>query len=112
MLFIGATVGVLAVILAVVIYAKSAYLTTSTQSAADLAAVAGAHTLQYGTEDSACGVAQQVAEANGSAVESCHIRGDYVLIRVRAEVTGAFPSSREAIAGPSDHPPPAGIATQ
>lgn len=47
------------------------------QGAADLAAIAGAHTL-YVESAFACDSAEAVAQANGVALSVCHIAGDTV----------------------------------
>ncbi len=52
----------------------------SAQSAADLAALAGASALQQG--EPACVEAGSVAAANGASVDSCSTRGPDVLVRV------------------------------
>jgi secretion/DNA translocation related TadE-like protein len=50
------------------------------QSAADLAALAGATGLQEGGE--ACAAASRIADANHAAVTSCLVRGEEVVVEV------------------------------
>lgn len=53
------------------------------QSAADLAALAGATALEHdGGGATACGKAAAVADANQARLVSCHVAGDDVTVRV------------------------------
>lgn len=51
------------------------------ESAADLAALAGAHALPLGSDP--CAAAQSVARRNGAAFVSCWVRGPDVLVVTR-----------------------------
>ncbi|EGD45365.1 serine/arginine repetitive matrix protein 2 [Nocardioidaceae bacterium Broad-1] len=53
------------------------------QSAADLAALAGANALQI-SED-ACAAATTITERNGARLESCEVAGEDVTVTVRVE---------------------------
>lgn len=53
----------------------------SAQSAADLAALAGAAAWQRG--DDACGAAAALARANAAEVVGCHLVGDDVIVAVK-----------------------------
>jgi secretion/DNA translocation related TadE-like protein len=72
------------------------------QSAADLAALAGAHSLAEGGDG--CAAATTIAEANGARVDSCEVAG--FDLRVQVTVTGPrwlgqrHDLSAEARAGP------------
>ena len=73
------------------------------QSAADLAALAGASALQRG--EAACQAAVELAQANGSQLRSCEVRGAVLLVEVSTDVRAAFGVARsvtaQARAGPA-----------
>ncbi len=74
------------------------------QAAADLAALAGAVTVQSGGIP--CVVAAEVATANHVSVTSCHLDGDHVVLAVRSDgpqlFGHRFEVSGRARAGPVD----------
>ena len=74
LLFLGAALGVVG---AVFVAHRAA------QSAADLAALAGANALQI-SED-ACAAATTIAERNGATLASCQVVGEDVTVTVRVE---------------------------
>ncbi len=67
------------------------------QSAADLAALAGAQALISGMP--ACGVAVEVGAANGAEVIACEVSGDQVVVKARVPVAGMW-AHASARAGP------------
>lgn len=74
LLFLGAALGVVG---AVFVAHRTA------QSAADLAALAGADALQVSGD--ACAAAATITSRNGATLESCEIAGEDVTVRVRVE---------------------------
>lgn len=74
LLFVGAA---LSVVGAVFVAHRTA------QSAADLAALAGADALQVSGD--ACAAAARIADRNGATLESCEIAGEDVTVTVRVE---------------------------
>lgn len=95
LLFLGAALGVVG---AVFVAHRTA------QSAADLAALAGANALQV-SED-ACAAATTITERNGATLESCEIAGEDVTATVRVEgprwLGQPGDPVAEARAGPTD----------
>lgn len=98
LLFLGAALGVVG---AVFVAHRTA------QSAADLAALAGANALQI-SED-ACGAAEAITDRNGASLESCEIAGDDVTVTVRVDgprwLGQPGDPVAEARAGPSEPAP-------
>lgn len=74
LLFLGAALGVVA---AIVVTHRAA------QSAADLAALAGADALQ--TARDPCGPARAIASRNGAVLRSCRVAGEDVTVTVRMD---------------------------
>ncbi|NYI80027.1 Rv3654c family TadE-like protein [Nocardioides panzhihuensis] len=74
LLFVGAALGVVG---AVFVAHRTA------QSAADLAALAGADALQVSGD--ACAAAATITDRNGATLESCEIAGEDVTVTVRVE---------------------------
>lgn len=74
LLLVGAALGVVG---AVFVAHRTA------QSAADLAALAGADALQVSGD--ACAAAATIADRNGATLESCEIAGEDVTVTVRVE---------------------------
>ena len=97
-----AAAAVLAVAVAVLLVGRAAVAAHSARSAADLAALAGAHALQ--AREDACAAASGVAAVNRAVVTVCPVDGWDVVVRaeVRAElgVLGARAVSAVARAGP------------
>ena len=97
-----AAAAVLALTVAVLLVGRAAVAAHSARSAADLAALAGAHALRA-TEDP-CSAAAGVATANRAVVTGCTVDGHDVVIRaeVRVElgVLGSRTASAVARAGP------------
>ena len=71
LLLVGAALGVVAAM----VWAHRA-----AQSAADLAALAGAAGLQTGAD--ACAAAARIADANHAGLDSCLVQGDQVVVSV------------------------------
>ncbi|WP_328528314.1 flp pilus-assembly TadE/G-like family protein [Nocardioides sp. NBC_00368] len=98
LLFLGAALGVVG---AVFVAHRTA------QSAADLAALAGANALQI-SED-ACAAASAVSARNDATLESCEIAGEDVTVTVRVEgprwLGQPGDPVAEARAGPTETPP-------
>ncbi|MFE6506966.1 Rv3654c family TadE-like protein [Nocardioides sp. NPDC057767] len=98
LLFLGAALGVVG---AVFVAHRTA------QSAADLAALAGANALQI-SED-ACAAASAVSERNDATLESCVTAGEDVTVTVRVEgprwLGQPGDPVAEARAGPAETPP-------
>lgn len=67
------------------------------QSAADLAALAGASAYLRGAEP--CAVARQITAVNGATLGSCEIRDGHVIVTARVPVAGMW-ASASARAGP------------
>lgn len=81
-LFATATIGVLLLLgaaLGVVAALVAAHRTA--QSAADLAALGGASSLQQRADP--CSAAARVADANGAALDDCSVAGEEVTVTVR-----------------------------
>jgi secretion/DNA translocation related TadE-like protein len=99
LLFLGAALGVVG---AVFVAHRTA------QSAADLAALAGADALQV-SED-ACAAAAAIADRNGAALESCEIAGEDITVTVRVEGPRWLGQPGDPVAkaraGPTETPPP------
>jgi secretion/DNA translocation related TadE-like protein len=97
-----AVAAVLAVTVAVLLVGRAAVAVHSARSAADLAALAGAHALRAGED--ACSAASGVATANRAVAAGCTVDGHDVVIRaeVRVElgILGARAASAVARAGP------------
>lgn len=97
-----AVAAVLALTLAVLLIARVAVAGHAARSAADLAALAGAHAVREVGE--ACGTAAGVASANGAAMAVCTIDGDDVVVRTEVGVNlgplGSRSASAVARAGP------------
>ncbi|MCT1517062.1 Rv3654c family TadE-like protein [Dietzia cercidiphylli] len=97
-----AAAAVLALTVAVLLVGRAAVAAHSARSAADLAALAGAHALR--TAEDPCSAAAGVAAANRAVVAGCTIDGHDVVIRaeVRVElgVLGVRAASAVARAGP------------
>lgn len=97
-----AAAAVLALTVAVLLVGRAAVAAHSARSAADLAALAGAHALR--TAENPCSVAAGVATANRAVVAGCTVDGHDVVIRaeVRIElgILGARAASAVARAGP------------
>jgi secretion/DNA translocation related TadE-like protein len=74
LLFIGAALGVVTAIV---------HANRQAQSAADLAALAGAAAHDEGRDG--CGAAARVAKANGSALSGCAVEGRDVRVQVTVE---------------------------
>jgi secretion/DNA translocation related TadE-like protein len=74
LLFVGAALGVVG---AVFVAHRTA------QSAADLAALAGADALQV--DGDACAAAARITDRNGATLESCEIAGEDVTVTVRVD---------------------------
>lgn len=93
---------ILAVAVAVLLVGRAAAAAHSARSAADLAALAGAHALRAGEE--ACVTASGVAAANGAGLAVCTIDGDDVVTRAEVAVDlgllGTRAASSTARAGP------------
>lgn len=72
------------------------------QAAADLAALAGAGSVQYG--DDPCRAVRSIAQRNGAELTYCEPRGDDVMVRVEIETAPLFGRSlsvaAQARAGP------------
>jgi secretion/DNA translocation related TadE-like protein len=101
-------VGVLATVtLLVAVVAGALVAVRRAQSAADLAALAGAAAASRGHD--ACEAARRVAGRNGALLESCEAVGRDVLVRVVSRgptLMGRTVTVREqARAGPSSPPP-------
>ena len=71
LLLVGAALGVVAAMV---------WAHRMAQSAADLAALAGAAELQEGAD--ACGAATRIADANDATLDSCLVQGDDVVVDV------------------------------
>ena len=73
------------------------------ETAADLAALSGASALQRGA--SPCPVADQIAGANGAALASCRVTGEFLDVTVRLQPRGPLarlpPARARARAGPA-----------
>ena len=93
LLLVGAALGVVAAMV---------HAHRVAQSAADLAALAGASALADG--DDGCGVAARIAEANGAALDGCRAVDREVAVTVRVDGPGWLGQSgdltAEARAGP------------
>lgn len=97
-----AVAAVLALTLAVLLIARAVVAGHAARSAADLAALAGAHAVREGGD--ACGTAAGIASANGAVTPVCTIDGDDVVVRTEVRVSlgplGARSASAVARAGP------------
>lgn len=97
-----AAAAVLALTVAVLLVGRAAVAAHSARSAADLAALAGAHALRAAEDP--CSAAAGVATANRAVVAGCTVDGHDVVIRteVRVElgVLGSRAASAVARAGP------------
>lgn len=93
---------VLALTLAVLLIARAAVAGHTARSAADLAALAGAHAVREGGD--ACATASGIASANGAAMPVCTVDGHDVVVgtevRVDLGLFGARSASAVARAGP------------
>ena len=76
----------------------------SAQSAADLAALAGASAAVSGAD--ACAAASEIAEANGAALASCELAGTIVTVGALVEgpqlIGRRYDVTAQARAGPAD----------
>ncbi|AVZ41013.1 hypothetical protein CT688_02550 [Dietzia sp. JS16-p6b] len=97
-----AAAAVLALTVAVLLVGRAAVAAHSARSAADLAALAGAHALRV-SEDP-CSAAAGVATANRAVVAGCTVDGYDVVVRAEARVElgvlGVWAASAVARAGP------------
>lgn len=97
-----AVAAVLAITVGMLLVGRAAVAAHSARSAADLAALAGAHALREGKDP--CVVAAEVASANRAIAAGCTVDGYDVVIRadVRVElgVAGSRTASAVARAGP------------
>lgn len=93
---------VLALAVAVLLLGRVAVAAHAARSAADLAALAGAHALRAGED--ACSSAAAIATANGAALPLCRVDGHDVVARAEVPVDlgvlGARSASAVARAGP------------
>jgi secretion/DNA translocation related TadE-like protein len=93
---------VLALTVVVLLVGRATVAAHAARSAADLAALAGAHALRAGED--ACGAAAGVAAANGAVCALCTVDGSDVVVRAEVRVVlgvaGSRPASAVARAGP------------
>lgn len=93
---------ILALTLAVLLIARAAVAGHAARSAADLAALAGAHAVREG--DDGCATASGVAAANGASAPVCTVDGRDVVVRAEVGVDlglfGMRAASAVARAGP------------
>ncbi|MDV8002253.1 Rv3654c family TadE-like protein [Rhodococcus sp. IEGM 1408] len=98
-----AVAAVLVITVGVLLVGRAAVAAHSARSAADLAALAGAHALRAGEDP--CAVAAEVASANRAVAARCAVDGYDVVIRadVRVELglLGSRTASAVARAGPA-----------
>ena len=85
--------------------ARSVYLASRAQSAADFAALGAAETLRFQGESAACTSAENLAARNGARLETCEVLGHLVHVTVSVRTPLVFILSRNATAGPADEPP-------
>lgn len=97
-----AVVAVLALAVAVLLVGRAAVAAHAARSAADLAALAGAHALREGLDP--CTAASGIAAANGAELPVCTIDGRDVVARAEVHVDlgvfGSRAASAIARAGP------------
>lgn len=93
---------ILALTLAVLLLARAAVAGHAARSAADLAALAGAHAVREGGDP--CATASGIASANGAAMPVCTVDGRDVVVRAEVRVGlgvfGARSAAAVARAGP------------
>jgi len=87
---------VLALTVAVLLVGRAAAAAHSARSAADLAALAGAHALRAGSD--ACAAAAGLATANSATTTACSIDGHDVVVRAEVRVDLGLLGSRTASA--------------
>lgn len=91
-----AVAAVLAITVGVLLVGRAAVAAHAARSAADLAALAGAHALRAGED--ACAEAAQVATANRAVAAGCTVDGYDVVVRADVRVELGFVGSRTASA--------------
>lgn len=93
---------VLTLTLAVLLIARAAVAGHTARSAADLAALAGAHAVREG--GAPCATASEIASANGAQMPVCTVDGHDVVVRAEVRVDlglfGARSAAAVARAGP------------